>query len=683
MKFFLPVFIFAIFGSSSLLLCDEDEESELLQHESRRFEKKIPVKDFELRHKGRVKQDFFFYQRPFLFGSDSNDSLHYFRNLIELGMHAKQGMKTFGDVLSEAAINFKAYNYWQQNNVYDRYEPITVSSAALDGVATADSHTHTTLVPHIFLEEGWVKINFGTFCKKLEENPVSLTIGYFAYQVGRGIALGKKEDLSVTTIGWGGDFGATRFPMQPSGILIRGQIAENFSVDLYFNKWRSNNDLSTKTYGPVYQNRLNWPSIYRGKDKDRDTVAVRADLKVQAGEGDVAFQPYFTYTRAPELPIEFVADSKARLGTVGMMTDWNHPRIDFNVEFAGQFGSHKVLAFDRNVISLQRDATTGYVQEVYSHIRSGAADAGAPVPVTTAVRDAIRRPENLTSDRNGREVMVGVNPLLVNGRHVFNSSRWGQPRIRDEFKINYSGLMGMMDVAYKFEDLPIKAAIGVGYIGGDSYPFNTENGDSPATALQRNQGIDKSFKGFVPQRESYRGKEIHSLIVFDRQSLLRPTDLVNTTLVSSFNFRDLSNLTLLGTNVVWYPLSEKNKLSIEPNVIAFWEASPPKKWDKSAVHPNAAIRESLERSGIKGWLSKDKASPFLGTELNIFIEYEVMSGCKLSFRGWLFKPGQLYRDIEGTPNSISRRRNKDGTTFFYQFGSQATYGFYTGAEYKF
>ena len=674
-----------IFGYSAN--ADEGIEREM----PRSAVKKPEVKDFEIKPKGRIRQDAFYYNKPTLFGTDPEDENWYMRSRIDCGLEANHGKKTFGDAATEMAINFRAYNFWQSNNAYDRFEPVTVRSAALDNAVTGDSHSHTLLFPRVFLEQGWVKFNFGVLVDRLEDHPISVTVGYFPYEIGRGVALGLHEDLANTTIGWGGEFGATRFPMMPPGVLIRGAVSKNFTWDIYYNKWRATNGISASVAAPVYQNRLHWPTNLRGKDKDRATFAVRADLKTKAQGGDLAFQPYAMYTDAPELPIEFEADSKAWLGTVGMMTDWQHPRVNFNVEMAGQFGKHEIFSFDRNQVSLARDIN-GAVKEEYTHIRLTNGETGIPAPVTDAVRAAANLPVNRTADRNGQPLLVAPGGRAVQAPNrngvmfdVFNSSLWGQPRIREAFKVNYGGLMGLVDAAYKFEDAPLKAAVAAGYIGGDAYPFNTENGEG-VNALQPNQGKNKTYKGFIAQRAAYVGKEIHSFYVFDRQVLQRPTSFINQLMFADNNFRDYSNLMFVGSNVVWYPLQDKKKLTVEPNVISFWEASAPYKWDKNGRHPNDRYRALLtaNNGGVSpGWLSDKKASAHLGVELNVVMNYEIVKGCTLYFKGWIFKPGQLYRDIEGQPNRVGRRRSREGVTSFYQFGADSTVGFYTGFDYKF
>jgi hypothetical protein len=649
---------------------------------------KSGLADFSIKFGGRVRQDFFLWERPFMFGTDSDDVAWYFRSKVEAGVNVKQGENTYGVPAAEAAIKFSSYAYWQANNAYDRHSKEVVTLTGLDGAATADKHFHTDILPRVYLEEAWYKLNLGVLFNSLKNYPISLTVGYFPYLIGRGLALGYHKDLAHTHAGWQGEGGFTRFPSMPPGILIRGKVSDNFSWDIYYNKWRANNYALETVYAPVYANRLNWHSVYRGKDKDRDTVAIRADLRNNSKKlGKLDLQPYFIYTRAPELPIEFEADSKARLGTVGCMTEWSKSGWNVNVEVAGQYGTQELFAWDRNVITLAKDKATGNVQEQYSHLRlarpgatSDEVSRGTKAPVTDELMKAANLPINRTTASNGQPVRNAAGVAMTQGgQTVYNSNLWGSPRIRPNYKVNYGGLMGLADVTYTLQDKPLKAALAVGYIGGDKYPYNTENNPAHNTNLEQN----KTYKGFIAQRGFYSGKNVNSILVLEQLVVPRPTNIVNRLLYCENNYRDYSNLQFIGTSMVWNPLAKKEKMSVQPNIIGFWEVSQIKKWDKNGSHPDPTIRAALGTRGITGWMSSQDASKFLGIELNTIVNYNILKNCQFYLKTWVFKPGQLYEDLKGQPSSFGRRAKPDGTSVILSQGTNVSYGFYTGIDYKF
>lgn len=666
----------AIFAERPTAVHDDDEVEVSVKKEAK--------KDFDLKFVGRVAQDAWIWQKPLFFGKDTNDAFWYMKSKVEAGVQVKHGEKIHDKPMGEAAVVFGSDTYWQYQNPYTPMTHEVVTSSALGGVAMADKHRHTTIVPMVFMKEGWYKINLDTVTDLFKSFPVSVQAGFFRYEIGRGIALGYHGDLSNTYAGWEGRSGNSRFPYMPPGVLIRGEMSKNFSFDLYYNKWRSNNaDLgSSGMLSPVFQNRLDWGTIYRGKDKDRDTFAVRGDITLNpAGKGKLAVQPYFIYTRAPELPIESEADSKARLGTVGCMTEWDSSGWNVNVEFAGQFGKQQMFAWDRNTIGLERDGATGNVKETYSHLRLAAAganhvaiSAGKKAAMDDRVLKAASLPANRTLASNGKQLIDAAGAVVQNGMAVYNSNYWGNPRIRPAYNINYSGLMGVADVAYSFKEIPLKAAVAVAYIGGDSYPYNTENGS--------NQEQSKSYKAFITQRSAYGGKNVESIMLFQQPAILRPTNIVNRKLGAENNFLDIANLQFIGADVVWSPLDSK-KLSIKPCVLGFWEVAQVKKWDANAQHPETAIRNSLKAMGVTGWYGEQNASKFLGVEMNAIINYQLFKGCKYYFKGFMFKPGQLYADLNGQPNIQGVRANTDGTRKVIMQGTELAYGCNSGFEYKF
>lgn len=668
----------AIFAEKSGVFYDEDDDQEEVSVE------KKPTKDTDYKFFGRVVQDAWIWRKPLFFGNDKDDEYSYMKSKVEGGVRVKHGEKNHDKPMGEAVVLFASDTYWQYQNPYTPMTHEVVTSSALGGVVMADKHRHTSIVPMVFMKEGWYKINLDTVTDLFKSFPVSIQAGFFFYEIGRGLALGHHGDLATTHGGWEGRSGNSRYPYMPPGVLIRTELSKNFSFDLYYNKWRSNNaDISsTGVLAPVYQNRVDWGTIYRGKDKDRDTFAVRGDFSLNpAGKGKLAVQPYFIYTRAPELPIESEADSKARLGTVGCMTEWDSNGWNINVEFAGQFGKQQMFAWDRNTIGLERDLATGNVKETYSHLRLAAAganhdaiSAGKKAAMDDRVMKAASLPANRTLASNGKQLVDGVGPVTQSGMTVYNSNYWGNPRIRPAYNINYSGLLGVADVVYTFKDIPLKTAFAVAYIGGDSYPFNTENGS--------NQEQSKSYKAFICQRPAYAGKNVESIMIFQQPAILRPVNIVNRRLLGENNLNDLSNLQFIGANVIWSPLASK-KLSIKPNVLMFWETAQLKKWDATAQHPDAAIRKSLTSMGVTGWYGEQDASKFLGVEVNAIINYELFKNFNYYFKGFMFNPGQLFKDLNGQPNMYGLRVNPDGTRKVIMAGTDFAFGCNTGFQFKF
>ena len=139
-------------------------------------------------------------------------------------------------------------------------------------------------------------------------------------------------------------------------------------------------------------------------------------------------------------------------------------------------------------------------------------------------------------------------------------------------------------------------------------------------------------------------------------------------------------------------MENKKKLVINPNVVAFWEVGDLKKWDLEGEHPREKKDEifkkvmngARDKYDFKGWLSEENASKFLGVETNVVVDYRFLKNCKYYFRGYVFFPGTLYKDLKGQPNQFTvRPGEKPGDYKFNSLGSSMACGFYTGIDYRF
>ncbi|MBY0353279.1 hypothetical protein K2W90_02840 [Candidatus Babeliales bacterium] len=736
---------------------------------------------------GRVREDYFYYANPTSFRTDLNDEANYFRNKLEAKWYVFQGLRKYQRPASLAKVKISNYSFWKDNggeaqkftaeHTYAGRTPYGRNqSADLDGAQMSDTHTHRSLVPLVYLEEAWFDIQFGTFVKSLKDYPISFKMGYFPYWIGRGLSLGAHDDLALTYGGWQGDADQFRYPAMPPGILLRGQLSDDWTWDLYYNKWREvSSSPENLIINVVHKDRLSGPRPERGRNQDRDTWALRFDFnKSLDGKGSLLFEPYFVYTRAPEQALEHEADARAKLGTVGFMVDWKYKGWEFNVEAAGQFGHQHVHDIDRNVIELRRNKATGAVQEVFSHVffagmtplaslpavldalpgitlaegtllsnnlfaipAGGAYDPRdenkVPVrfsdPVAIApdgvdLKSLIDAPQNRNVNRNGQPIVHadGVTPATIGGRGIYNSAFFGNNRFRNAYKLGYDGFLALCDIAYNWDHG--QAAIAGGYIGGDSYPYNEE--------------VDKNYGTFIAQRAGYRGLHVQPVYMMERLVLARPVNIENRQFLAKNNYRDYSNLQFVGASFTWNPLKDKHTLSINPNVMAFWEVGDLQRWDTQNFDPfadynsniinevidatpfstipadrnttkaffnalpeaqrnqlitfanllrgskTAQIEAVRDKQKFKGWLSKEKASKFLGVELNLLVDYYVQKNIRFYLRAYAFFPGKLYTDLLGQPNEFAVRFNENGDDFvFNSQGTSTSLGFYTGFDYRF
>lgn len=641
---------------------------------------KSKYSDIDIKFGGRIREDYFFFDKILTLRDGFDDQYSYFRNKVEAKWRISQGKKKHGSPAIQAGLKLAHYGLWQSPGNYVKTEELALKSGDLDDAVIADEHRHKHNLPLMYLEDAWGAVHLDKLFEPFKAHPITVKAGLFPYYLGRGLSLGMHGDMALLYAGWEGLNGNTRFPSMPPGILIRGKFSKNISWDFYYNRWRDSGHKPSSILSEAHANRLSGPRPYRGKGKNRDTWAGRLNVKSKSKKlGKLKMQPYVAYTRAPEQPLEFEVDAKSYLGTVGAMADYTKGNWNVNVELAAQFGNQTVFDIDRNHVVLERDEATGAVHEYFSHILFDGTTNKVPVRSADGAAgdllDIVNEAQNRAIDRQGQKIITaGGADVHVNGKSIENSDiTFGGKRFRPRYKLDYQGVMALADVAYTFNNYPFKVAAAGGYIGGDTYPYNEET--------------NRPYKAFIAQRGYYRGRHVKPLFMFERLALARPMNVIHRKLYAENHYRDYSNLQFIGASGTWYPLSNKKKMSLDSNLVFFWVASDMKKWDKNA---NAAADIGRTSAGIlsrkfnvKGWQSKEDASKFLGTEINLLLNYYIVKNCRLYFNGYLFFPGQLYKDLDGQPNRFTRRKDSNGTTTYHGQGSSMASGFYTGFDYKF
>lgn len=622
----------------------------------------ITKKDVDVTLKGRVRQDWLGYDKIYTLRASNADQLSGFRTKACIDFAATYGRQTYGRSAADALLRVTNYGYWKGEGYYTPF---------------ADNGERSLNLLS-YVEQAWVNLHFGTFWKaydnwiSLEDHPISLKIGYLPYQLGRGISLG---DAFIHLPYLGLDsFGYDSTRSDEPGILIHGYINKDISYDFYYSKRYEKSLSRVQTWEKIRSNRTDCVKPYRGIAKDWDLWAIKMDLTHMKRWGDIHVQPYMLYLDAPETTIETRGDSCMRLGTAGMMLEYQKGRFTINAEIAGQYGHQRLYPIDRNVLQEITDDEThtvgGVRIETHSHVFY--TDALTEDPSINDGMDV-----NSFAFRGGCDPTTGlfVPAVTRNGYSddgFNNSNVTGNARFRDGYKINLRGFMGVVDMKYDFEDVPVSVSAAGAYISGDHYPYNEER--------------CKCYKGFIPLGDyDYIGEFVQSHIMLEARKLPRPVDISWHDQYAHNNVKDCSNLAYLGAGVKWHPFKDKKKLMMRSNILWYWETITLKKWDKHQPLPGKkeVIRsappayESTKFKGDKswriceetgiwikssscpgvpeedhhvGWMTCDNASRMLGTELNFEIQYRPVQNCIFLMQLACLIPGQLYKDLDGQPN---------------------------------
>ncbi len=273
-------------------------------------------------------------------------------------------------------------------------------------------------------------------------------------------------------------------------------------------------------------------------------------------------------------------------------------------------------------------------------------------------------------------------------RRVVNSNLdlAGRKRFRPAYRIDLRGIMMLCDIGYTFENLPIKLAATAQWIGGDVYPYNQE--------------CNKRYKGFMTLRDyNYVGYDVPLFALLYARVLPRPLNISYEKMYAFNHFEDASNLRILGAGFTWYPVKDNKAQSmVMVNIAGVWNDAALKKWDCNGCPDfddltNFAITGGPGFPGIRdelsfqGWESKEKASHYMGLEINLYWEYHPFPNCKIYSINGIFIPGQLYKDLEGQPNRNTRRFDarpgREGKVIFDSLGHDIAYGLHIGMRFAF
>jgi hypothetical protein len=341
------------------------------------------------------------------------------------------------------------------------------------------------------------------------------------------------------------------------------------------------------------------------------------------------------------------------LGTLGVALEYAHPDIvDFGFEYALNLGNQKVKGWDRNTIAFAVDADTGFIKEVNTHVVNGSGNNVTHNPASSTGR-AIRESINSTyqnESQNGQEFDV------IDGMELINKSN----RFRNPYTNIFKGWMFVADLSTWIYQKDLKLSVAVGISSGD---------DNPNEAT-----IDGDYTGFIPLQSIYSGKRVRSSFVLGGK-LKRPLDAPRFEQAPSKfaqEVSDFTNIIYTGMSIDWEPQEWEKNFKLNPNVLAYWQEKPTRKFD-------AFTKEFLD----------ERASTYLGVELNIFAHYFLLKDLKLFFVGAVVFPGTHYKDIRGIPltsdqdKALDRLDRVAGVDRIPNLGSDTAFTYNLGLEFKF
>ncbi len=703
--------------------------------------------DIDLALGGRIREEGFLFDKPLTLRSDYNDKYTFMRSKLNLDFKTRFGARTYKKPVVESHLRLTSFSVWDYENAYT---PIIEHEVEFDSEnfikqGEISKHKHEGIAPLMYLDEGWISLDFQPLLENLP-CPMTLKVGHFPFLVGRGISLGDYFDGAVEYLGFRTQGNPGNATQRPAGVLFTVDTDEHNSLELYYTTWRKRTHAPYFTRKGYKAKRLDVTdrdkpeNLQRGTDADANLYAARYRYSTTLfKDTSIYLEPYITHLHEPELEVEFKADGKASVTSLGLMAEWASSNWTVNAEIAKQCGQIEMHAIDRNHTIIddayyqefsadttasalgsvktggRLDENTGFPAKYHSHVLLGVTPTEKPseyLPYRAYIisdeYEKINANRSLNEqgkqirDTDGStyksakfltghaydsyvfktgidyyDVSLGLIGTRPDGT-LFNADMpfGGMRRFRKGYKLNLNGFMGLLDISYMSDDKKWKFGLAGAYISGDEYPYNTEE--------------DKNYSGFIPMRDAnYVGRHVTSFSVLYPRKIPRPVDMADTSLYAHNNSESVQNIAYVGTGLQHYPRADKS-LMYELNTLFFWQPSAPYKWDTTGSRDFGAPKlndiykyiqdEKLIFSGAK---TAERASNALGVEINGVAKWLPVPYCEFALRLGAFLPGKLYKDIAGTPNQNTIRFNKNGDPLYDALGSQTVLGGMLRMTYKF
>ena len=645
---------------------------------TKRLQEKAPAKDMskfsikkgdsELQFGGSAKIEHYAKKNACLLNRHLPDSLEYFKHTVNIDFDYVYGKETFDHKALECFLRLRHKGFWGLSQNYTDRGSVTVDASAVSiaGVTTG-KHSHSTGRALPWISEAWLSYSFNAAFGLKNDEIHSIKLGWFPFSLGRGIALGSDYGSNRPYLGVYGYGTEDKFA---PGILLTGDILKDvLSYDLYFARMQEFNKSLSNTLDLV---RANWISAqttipWRGSGKDNDLYAARLKWKAfdtkKCGKLDV--EPYIYYNVADDSYVEFEPDASMKFGAYGLSTEYAWKNLEIGAEVAANYGKEDVVAYDRNNILLQVNAT-GQIEQVYSHIVKDDPVTNFGGSTKAVVNtDASNFAKNPFYRENGQGVLInGVNyynkglSSAVNDPNQIYNTPTKSNRFRPAYKNDLRGWMIALDGAYKIPSWNLKFAASYHFASGDANPHENE--------------VNKRYKGFIGLNEWYMGKRVPSIFLLGQRNLQAATALTRNSdeLESDIAFTDMH---MTGLGATWTPRIGNKTLDINPNALFFFRD---------------ARSGKVILSGTTWEVSQtEKASKFMGSELNLVTKCEVLKDLTLFGAFAVFIPGSYFKDIAGVPldNDYFAKFSKYGVTNpkEYRLGSDTAYHMNLGLDFKF
>lgn len=619
-----------------------------------------PTSLMNISFSGMFRPEMFAWINATLLDKDNpNDRFWLIRHTCDLALDL-----TDKDIITEFKFVLRNKGVWGN--------PGTIARTIPKSIKVVDS----PLVPQSFsipryifwMREAWLRFDLGKLFSLPFETSQFLTLGAFPFSLGRGIALGDAYAVGPELLGFYSDTVVDQYAF---GFLFAGDVFKDaldysFYGALLQNKSDSFGSNSEKTRSQQY-GRRDTPSRGVGIVNYLFAGCMNWYPIKNAKHGSLRLQPYWLYNADGEQEVEFIADASSQFGTLGLEMEYLGDRVEVGIEGAFNCGIQHVRGWDRNIVELK--SVDGRISQVNSHVvdhvdgqQSGAPGSQIPFVLKDPAQKAIFTAPQTEQD-NGKQIpgdYTQIGYLFPPEGAIFNAS----DRFRDPYCNIFKGWMLVSDASVWVYGKDLKVAITAAVASGDDNPnFDTKDGD---------------YSGFVPVQSIYSGKRVKSAFLLGGQGkvvrpIANPTQEDQTTNSITETVDGFTNLIFGGIALTWTPTDWEKPLKINPNCLFYWQY------------------KTVPRSPLQMHVTdKCLANNFLGVELNLFADYNVVKNLKVYMVSSVFIPGQFYQDIRGRRDVLVDLAELDLADFsgyveddVPKFGSDVAITFNFGIDYRF
>ncbi len=565
---------------------------------------KIHRGDCSLTLGGKAKIESYFLKNAAMLNKKLPDQNSYLKETVDLTFDVAYGEKKYGHKAAEFFLGLRQKGVWGYAFSYADKDAGALGPTSLKlSESVFGSHTHTTGKPLIWLKDGWLMFSWNAALGVESKNVHTVKAGWFPFEMGRGIAFGGFYGLNKELVGL---YSYNEDKAAP-GILFHGDLIKDvLTYDLYYARFEER----AKSFGDttsVVRKHVVGVSPLRGLHKNDDAIAGRLKwvaVNDKESFGKLELEPYAFYNNAMDQVVERAPDCRTRFGSYGFAIEHDLPAgFEWGAEVAANYGNQKMFNIDRNKVQIKN--VNGNLVEIMT---------------------------NISTDANGNNLAVANAAAIAASKVIVADQADGQPipgyagfynakeRFRPAYTNKFGGWMGVADLAYTFKPVDLKLALAYGYASGDFDPHLDEK--------------NKTYKGFVGFHELYSGKRVRSVYFLDERALLRPMSQKPGALKDkgSIGVETMySDLQHVGLGLTWEPEEcVLKKLSLNPNLIAFFKANDSYKYDLAS--------ESY---------TDEFASKYLGTEINLIGSCSVVKDLKLYGHLASFIPGGYFGDVKG------------------------------------